>query len=369
MLHLPLSLLLATAPAQERVYLGTHTNGTGSHGIYTALLDPVTGALGPLTLAVEAANPEFLAITPDGHYLYASLRVPNRETVAAYAVNPDGTLTFLNEQPTGQHDGCHVSLSRDGRELFLANYGSATIESFPIQETHQLGAPLSTIPFSGSGPNQARQQGPHAHSIYADPEGRRVYSCDPGSDRIWIFRLESDGRLTPNDPPYVATAPGSGPRHLTFSPNGKFVYVSDELSISVSAYARDPKTGDLRLLKTEPCLAPTALYDHATTAEVVCDPTGKFLYVSTRNPDIISTFDLSPDGLPTLKKTEDAGVQIPRSFALDPTGRWLVLAGQQSGTLRVLPAASAPENGVSGKEAVSEVKLAAPFCVVFAPKK
>ena len=327
------ALLLAliaqmSAPAAERIYIGAQD------GIYTARVDPAGRWEGGVSRSVAAPNPNYLVQSADGKFLYA-VQGAAGEIVACYAVGPDGGLTLVNQQPTGQKVGCHVSLSNDGRTLLLANYDPATVQSFAIGGDGRIGACLSTIALTGSGPNKTRQATAHAHSIYMSPDGRFVYACDLGSDRVWIFRLDARGALTWNSPAFAACPPGSGPRHLVFARDGRLVYVDNELGASVSLFARDAVTGALTLRGTTPCLPPKVPATGVTTAELALSADGTRLYVSSRTPDDLSVLSVTKDGGLRLERAYplDPGVRTPRSFALDPRGGWLVVAGQGSDSI------------------------------------
>ena len=349
-----------------RFYLGTYTKGpTDGQGIYLGTIDTKTGKLGPISLAVTAENPSFVALSTDGKYAYAAME-GSSGLVGAYAVQPDGTLKFLNSQPASGKGTCHVSVDTAGKHVFAANYSSGDIVIFPVQADGSLGAQTDFKAFAGSGPDTGRQKGPHAHFIQADPAGQFVYACDLGTDKIWIFALDAaKGTLTPTDPPSASVPPGGGPRHLAFDPKAKFAYVNNEMGLSVTAFSRDEKTGQLTPLQTVPTIpADTAHTANVSTSEIVCHPSGKWLYVSNRVANTIAVYSLGKDGGLSLIQEAPALVQIPRGMALDPTGHWLVTAGQNNGRLAVLKV-NQKTGLLSATDSSAEVP--APVSVVFAP--
>ena len=207
----------ATA-ALSPFYIGTVTDHSASKGIYLDSIDTDTGKLGALTLAAEAKNPNFLALSPDHQFLFAALS----DTVASFKVRSDGALKSLNERPSGGGSPCDVSLDQTGRHVFVANYDGGNIASFVVNPKGMIGERTSLIQFTGSGPNSWRQKKPYAHSVYVDPQNKFVYACDLGSDSVWIFKFRaSDGVLMPSDPPVAKVPPGSGPSHLMYSSDGK----------------------------------------------------------------------------------------------------------------------------------------------------
>jgi 6-phosphogluconolactonase len=365
-------LLFLAGPAWagvETFYLGTYTGKSGSQGIYVGTLDTASGKLGPLKIAAAVTkDPTFLAFSPDGRFLFAALS----DAVASFEIQPDGTLRAINRQPSGLNT-CHVSLDRSGRELFAASYNAGSIGAYPVEADGRIGGHTALIAFSGSGPNLERQKEPHAHSVYVDSENRFLYACDLGSDRIWIFRLDEKGGLIPADPPAAIAPAGSGPRHLTFSADGPLVYVANELGVSTSVFSRNPSTGALALIATEDNIAPG--WPKGTgSAEISLHPSGKWLYVSTRLEDMMTVFSIDPafQNTPTnlnrtpLRREEivPSPVKFPRSFAIDPSGQWLVVAGQTDDRISVMKIDPASGRLTSTDEYAS---VGSPVCVLFEP--
>jgi len=365
--RLALLLLVFALPAQAKIetfYLGTYTNGTGSQGIYASTLDTDTGKLGPLHLAAAATpDPTVLALSPDHQFLFAALG----NAVASFAIGPDDTLTYINRQPSSGLNVCYVSTDHTGRQLFATSYDGGSIAAFPVNAKGNIGMPTTTVTLKGSGPNKGRQLSAHPHAIYADPENKHVYVPDLGADRIWTFRLGDQGTLTATDPPAVVAEPGSGPRHLAFSPDGSRVYVVNELGVSTCVYSRDAATGALKLIKSyanvpskDPLPRPTG------SAELALDASGRHLYVSTRYRNFITVFKINADAADPLilEQVIPSPVKFPRSFALDPSGQWIVVAGETDdriGLLKIDPATghltATPETQPIGR----------PVCVLFAP--
>jgi 6-phosphogluconolactonase len=344
-------------------YVATSTDHPAGGGIYRGTLDPATGRLGPLVLAAPALNPNFLAFAPDGACLYACLGPESHPVVGAFAVKPSGALRLLDTRPAGGLGTCHVSVDGSGRTLFAANYTDGTVSSFKIEPDGSLGARTARLAFHGSGPNAERQKGPHLHSVYLSPDQAFVYACDLGSDRIWIFRFDpARGILSPNLPPSASSPSGSGPRHLDFSPDGKTVDVVNEMGNSVSVFARDASSGALALTQTVSVRASGKPDPKSTSAEIARHPSGKWLYVSTRGCDTLSVFAIGDAGRLALRQNVPAGVKEPRSFALDPTGHWLVVAGQQDGRIAVWKIDPATGRlSATGRS----VPVRGPMCVLF----
>jgi 6-phosphogluconolactonase len=364
-----LALALGVSPAfaaPEPFYLGTYTHHTQSRGIYAGMLDPATGRLGPLTLAAAAPDPSFLALGPNGRALYAAEETTGDGNVAAWRRETDGRLTPLNQRSANGTGTCFVSVDPTGADLLAANYGSGSFVCFRLQPDGAIAEPTHVELLSGSGPDHARQKGPHAHAVYASPDDAFVYVCDLGADCLWTFNFHAaTGRLAMSYPPAGQVAPGSGPRHLVFSPDGRFVYVASEMAHTVTVFARDAKTGILtpgQVISTLADLSPAA---GVTAAEIALHPNGKWLYVSNRGVDTLAVFSINPAGALRLIQSVPAGVKGPRSFALDPSGHWLVAAGQNDNRLAVLPVD--PDTGQLGA-VVQSAPARCPVCVLFVPQ-
>jgi 6-phosphogluconolactonase len=368
-MHLRIALLLFLLLAHRAAagvvpfYVGTFTDHTASKGIYLCSLDTGTGILGPCTLAAAAKNPNFLTLSPDHQYLFAALA----KTVGSFKLRADGKLIALNAQPSGGTVPCHVSVDATGRHLFVANYDGGNIAGFNVGADGLIGERTALKKFSGSGPNVSRQNKPYAHSIYVSPENTVVYCCDLGTDNVRIFRFDSsDGGLAPASPPAAKVPPGSGPRHLVFHPGGKFIYVSNEMGNSVSVFARDAGSGALTALETVSTMPEGAPKKGVTTAEILCHPTGKWLYVSNRGIDTISVFKIADDGRLTLIQSTSSVAKFPRSIALDPTGHWLISAGQNDNRIAVL---KVDQDTGQLTPMDQSAAIPAPVCVLFVPQK
>jgi 6-phosphogluconolactonase len=323
------------------VYFGTYT-GKDSKGIYRAEFDAQSGKLSNLALAGEVASPSFLAIRSDGKFLYAVGEISNfggkkEGAVNAFAIDPKtGDLTLLNQQPSGGSGPCHVVLDRTGKHVLVANYGGGSVASLPIGDDGKLGPPASVIQHRGKSVNPSRQQGPHAHSINIDASNRIVAAADLGLDQVLLYRFDATtGKLTPNDPPHAAVAPGAGPRHFAFHPTSPYAYVINELGNTVTVFDFDAGKGSLTS-KQDITTLPADWTKASYTAEVVAHPNGKFLYGSNRGHNSIAAFRIdSLSGKLTLVGIQGEGIKTPRNFAIDPTGKFLLVGNQDSNSIAV----------------------------------
>lgn len=356
------ALTSAALAADATFYLGTYTKAGMSKGIYVGKLNTDTGKLAPLELAAEAANPSFVALSPNGKNLYAVAEAGGGG-VSAFSVGADGKLAKLNEQPTGGAGTCHVWVDATGKTVFAANYSGGSIAAFQTKGDGSLGERTAFVQFEGSGPDPRRQKQSYGHSIYTDAANRFAYSCDLGSDNVWIFSLDAaKGTLTPTNPPSGKVPPGSGPRHFAIHPNGKFAYTNNEMGMSVTAFSRDGATGALTALETVSTLPDGTATAGLSTAEIFCHPNGKWLYVSNRTHDTIAVFSIAADGKLKWLEAAPALVKVPRGFAIDPTGKWIVAGGQNDNRIAVLKI-DQTTGRLTGTDQSAEV--GSPVCVLF----
>jgi 6-phosphogluconolactonase len=364
----PLFLLflfpLAGYSAQERFYIGTYTGPGRADGIYTGLIDSETGHLGPVTLAVKANSPGYLALSPDASHLYA-VTSDGGGSVSAFKVAVDGALSPMNHVSSGGAGPCDLSVDASGKNVLVANYSGGDIASIRLNADGSLGDCTATVAFQGSGPDPTRQKKPFAHFISTDSTGHFVYACDLGTDHVWSYYFDpAVGSLKPLADGPGTVPPGSGSRHLAFGPGQNFAYVNGEMGRNITAFRRDKFTGSLTAIQTLPLVPGAGPAAGITTAEVVCHPSGKWLYVSSRGDDIIAVFAIGADGKLTFVQDVPCLVKVPRGFGIDPSGHWLLVAGQDDGRLALLSIAQD-----TGKlaPAAQEATVPSAICVIFAP--
>jgi len=365
--------LLPAARAQQDVYLllGTYTSGA-SNGIYVYNFNTATAG-SRLVDSVKIANPSFLAVSPNEKFVYSVSEEANARQnggcIAAFAFNKqNGSLTPLNRQSSQGNNPCYVAIDKAGRWVVTGNYSSGSLAALPVLKNGFLDSAVSAIEHTGSSVNSERQNEPHVHATVFSPDNKYVLVPDLGIDKVMIYAFNKrTGALTPAATPFVMTKPGSGPRHLEFHPNKKFVYLVEELTGSISAYRYQAKTGALELLQNISTLPPEFM-GFAGSADIHVSPDGRFLYASNRGQShtiaIFSidkkTGQLTPIGhQPTLGKA-------PRNFNFDPTGNWLLVANQDSNEVVIFKIDKA--TGMlsdSGKR----IGVGKPVCVKWVNKK
>ena len=279
------------AEAEEfRVFIGTYSTGDSiSKGIYTCLFDSKTGKLTEPKLAIELTNPSFLAIHPTLKFLYAVNELsegPGKGDggVTAMKINADGTLMKLNDQPSFGGSPCHCNIDATGRTLLIANYSGGNVVAYPIGADGKLGEASSNIHHEDPTRKNAAELKPRAHSVNLSSDNRFAYVADLGLDKIFIYKLDAESStLTPSNPPSASVTLGGGPRHFAIHPAGNFAYTNNETSLVATAFARNAKTGALKAIQDITTI-PGGHEGQKSTAECLCHPSGKFLYISNRGP-------------------------------------------------------------------------------------
>ncbi len=346
------------------VWIGTYSR-RGSEGIYVAEFDAATGRLGSPRCAAVATNASFLALHPSLPVVYAVHEVGRFEGraaggVAAYRPRTDGTLETLVVRPTDGPVPCHLAADPRGRWLVVANYADGSVAVFPLDAEGRPGPRSQRIQHEGRGPNERRQQGPHAHGVTFDRTGDWCWVPDLGADRVFGYRVGTDG-LTPSGTATGVPPVGSGPRHFEIHPNGRWAYSVNELTSTVTFYDWSAERGVLEARMTVDAL-PAGFEGANTAAEIAIHPRGKWLYTSNRGHDSIAQFRIGVDGRLVLVGHTFTRGRTPRHFALDAEGRWLLVANQDTDNVVVFPielAGGAPGNPVS------EIAVPAPVCVLF----
>jgi 6-phosphogluconolactonase len=335
------------------LYVGTYTEGDRDDGIYLVRMDPGSGRLRCVGSVKAGANPSFLTVHPSGRLLYAVNEV-NEVTehnekatgaVSAFAIASDtGALTRLNEQPSEGGAPCYVSVDRSGRVALVANYVGGSVALLPIRPDGSLAAATHVVQHSGTGPNKERQEAAHAHCILTDPSNRFALAADLGVDRVLVYRLSVDDKTLHHiEGDDAVMRGGAGPRHLAFHPRLPLVFVANELDSSVTTLRFDKESGALSPLETR-STRPAGWTGANYPADIHFASSGRNLYVSNRGHNSIAVFSVADStGALALEQVVPTDGDWPRNFTLDPTGRWLLVANQRSGSIVVFE--RDPESG------------------------
>ena len=282
-----------------------------------------------------------MTILPEGRRLVAVEETNDYEgkksgSLAAFSIDPKtGMLEFKSRITTRGGAPCHVCIDSSGRHAFFANYVGGSVGAASISPEGKL--KLTSFSQHAGSSVLPRQASPHAHSIDLDPAGRFAVCADLGLDKVMIYEYDpAKGTIKPNDPAFAKVAPGGGPRHFAFRPDGRFGYTNNEITSSVTAFSYDGGKGSFKELQTLSTLPEEHLKKRNSTAELIFHPGGRFLYCSNRGHDSIAVFAVDPaSGKLSLVEIEILGVKTPRGFGIEPGGRYLIAAGQNSGNVRV----------------------------------
>lgn len=362
------STLLAqtdTSSAEKYLLVGGYTK-TPDEGISVYAFNTQTGTFRFVSTAPNVENPSYLVIAPDHKYVYAVNETNGDKpgNVSAFGWDTiSGQLTFLNKQASGGDDPCYITTDQDGKYVVVANYSGGSFSILPVKPDGRLEAPVQTIEHTGSGPNKERQEKPHVHCVYFSPDHQYLYVSDLGIDQIAIYNYRQGDvqPLVPANPGFAPFPPGSGPRHLVFHPNGKWVYVIHELDGKITSFHYD--NGKLTPFQAVSIL-PENFKGKPWAADLHISPDGKFLYATNRDPlNNILTFSINAKTGNLVKKGETAtGGKTPRNFVIDPSGNFLLVAHQGSNNVTVFKRDKA--SGLLKKQK-EELKTPSPVCLKF----
>lgn len=344
------------APQADNAYLivGTYTK-KDSEGIYTFTFDENTGDFVPVDTVSGGSDPSFLDVAPNKKFVYA-VNETNGGSVEAFSF-ADGKMASLNIVSSGGAHPCHIEIDKSGKWAVVGNYTGGNLAILPIGENGLLSEPTQVIQHSGSGLNKERQEKPHVHSVNISPSNKDVFVPDLGIDKVMAYRLNAEtGELVEGN--HQAVSAGSGPRHFTFHPNGKFAYVIQELTNTVTVFNyTDSKLTEIEEVST----LPEGFDGKSNCADIHISPDGKFLYGSNRFSDTIVSYkiDEATGKLTILGQTPVEG-KTPRNFTISPTGKWVLVANQDSDNIVIFS-----RNTETGAIAPTgnEIKVSMPVCL------
>ncbi|MDH6309256.1 6-phosphogluconolactonase [Dysgonomonas sp. PFB1-18] len=346
--------------------VGTYTGGE-SEGIYVYQFDTVSG-YSQYKSVVKISNPSFLAVSKDEKYVYAVSEDGNNAGAAsAFAFDKkDGSLKLINSQLTGGDAPCYIIVDDAGKHVVTANYSGGSITLFDTKEDGSLNPAAQVITFQGKGVDTERQKQPHLHCVKYSPDGKYLFADDLGTDKVHKFDVNNGAPgsyLKVGTPAAFKVADASGPRHLTFHPNGKYAYLINELSGAVIGFAYDSATGNL----TEMQSIQADTLNAKGSADIHVSPDGKFLYASNRlKGDGLAIFSVNEgDGKLTKVGYQETGVH-PRNFVITPNGKYLLAASRDSDVIQIF--LRNQETGLL-EDTFRDIRLDMPVCLKFASLK
>jgi 6-phosphogluconolactonase len=344
------------------VFISAFASGEKA-GIHAFTFDSEKGALKPLHRTTDIQNPFFLAVSPDQRFLYAidaeKFGGDEDENMAAFALEGrTGRLKRLNHQSARGTASCYLDVDATGKSVLVANYSSGSVASLPVKSDGSLGEAVSFFQHSGSSADAQRQKGPNAHCFVISPDGKYALAADLGIDKIMIYKLDAaTTKLAPNEAqPFAKLTPGSGPRHLTFHPNGKLVYVINELANTITVFDWSAADGTLKEKQTIATL-PADFTGKSYTADLKITPDGKHLYGTNRGHDSLASYRIAADGKITLLAIQPSGGKGPQNLLITPDGRWLLCANMPGNNVVVFQI-DATSGGITAHGEPAEVPMA-----------
>jgi 6-phosphogluconolactonase len=366
-------LLLSLSAISQKydLFIGTYTNTDAkSKGIYVYQFDAATGGMKPIN-SMATENPSYLALAAGGKFLYAANETDGSKpgSVSSFSFDQSsGQLKFLNKQGSGGDDPCYVSVDAKRKWLMVANYNGGSLSALPILADGSLGARTQWIQHNGTGPNKARQEKAHVHSVTFSPDEQFLLAADLGLDELSVFHFDGSAASQPLQVPRdsgVTVKPGSGPRHISFYPGKPYVYLINELAGAVDVFHyTGGKLTPLQRISSHPDGYAGAI----GSADIHTAPDGRFLYVSNRgdaNSIAIYAID-SATGKLSIIGFEPSGGQTPRNFVIDPTGHWLLVANQRTGNIVIFRIDT--KTGLL-KAVGKPIEIPAPVCLKMSPEK
>lgn len=344
------------------MFFGSYTPEKSTEGIYVYQLDTIKGKLSKITSIKNISNPSYLSLSNDGQFLYACTesRTPNAGSVSSFKFNPKNkSLIFLNSQKTNGENPAYLSLDHTEKWLVDANYTGSSISVFPLAEDGKINPIAQHLPFTEGSINPERQKSSHVHSVFFAPDNNYIISPDLGADKIRSFPFDANKKepLDSQNMGFTKTTPGSGPRHFAFHPNKKWGYSIEEITGSISAYIIEKK--QLQLIERIKIESKKETTDFGS-AEILISPDGNFLYVSNRGlENSISIYNIENDGKLKSVGTQSSLGNHPRNFAISPSGKFLIVANMNSGSVIVFK--RNPQTGLLKK--ASKLKLKNISCV------
>lgn len=342
------------------LYAGTYTGQGKGEGIYTYNFNTVTGKASLRSLTKEVINPSFLTLAPDGAFLYSVNEHGKESMASAFKVNAQsGALQFLNNMPTGGNDPCYIFA--DYNNVITANYSSGSISVFGRNSNGSLSAVKQLIEHVGRGVDHRRQASPHVHQVMLSPDKTTIFSNDLGTDHLYIYQYNANAAKPLQLVDSVFIAAGAGPRHLTFSKNGKMMYLIGEIDGNIYAYSMTNNRPTF--LQKASAVRPRQTPKEFDGADIHLSPNGKYLYASLRaDINAISVFSIAKDGRIQFSDQFSTLGKGPRNFILSPDGNWLLAAHQYSNDVVIF---SVNKNTGALVDSGNRISIGAPVSLIF----
>ncbi len=353
--------------AQKTTFIVGTTDRNLEEAVAIYHLDEKTGDMELFKRTKGGTRPGYLALSNDKHFLFAVSSknfegLEKEQSINAFRINDEvSELSHINQQPSRGKNPTHISVNPVYDIVYAANYSNGSVVSYAFDKNGRLTPPLSSFQHKGSGPNDDRQKGPHAHYIHASMNGKYVYSADLGIDKIMIYKQKKNGEITPNGKhEFLQLEPGSGPRHMAFHANGEWVFILTELSNEVVACEINNENGSLEIIDKKSTLDvdPSA---YTKAAAIRIHPNGKYLYASNRGVNSIAVFEIMDDGRLTSMGNYFEDIGVVRDFNISPSGKYLVAGNQDQNEIVLLKINEDGSLQTTGKT----LPVSQPSCVIF----
>ena len=354
------------------IFVGTYNNfikekTSLSDGIYTLDFNNTTGELKIISSVINKDNPSFLTISKNKKYLFSvgELDEIRNSKISSYKINKNKkSLEFINSASCNSLGPCHITIDDSGQYIYTANYSGKSVSFLPVSKSGKLSdSPNVMHHGKGSNVNKSRQIDSHPHSVNIDPTNKYLIVPDLGQDKIYLYTIDQiSGHLNKKNMNFVNTKPGSGPRHVVFHPNRKFVYVINELDSTIDNYLFDYSNQTLSLISSISTL-PENWKGESTCADIHISPNGKYLYGSNRGHDSIASYKIDNK----TGKLINIGIfktngKTPRNFCIDPSGKYILVGNQDTDTIKVFEI-----NIKSGEinDEIFSLDIPKPVCILF----
>jgi len=364
-LSLNSSLLRAQASKSpiRNLVIGTYTKSGISKGIYVYSFNTLTGKFNQKNMAEGVENPSYLAISHNHQFVYA-VNENHPGTVTSFGFNSkSGELTKLNQVPTGGDDPCYISVDKRNKFVFIANYSGGSLSAIPIRKDGSLSDTIQIIQHHGKGPDTLRQEKAHVHMAYLNPLETKILTSDLGTDSINFYSIRFENKSNPLmglSKQGFMVEPGAGPRHMIFHPNGKILYLLQEMKARIDVYVYNPE----KLIKIQSIdMEPSSFSGKLGAADIHISQDGKFLYATDRgDANDILIFKIGTNMKLTRIGKESVLGKTPRNFTLDPSGNFLLVANQNSDEIVIFK-----RNKITGKlKPLNErIHIGSPVCLKF----
>jgi 6-phosphogluconolactonase len=341
------------------------TGGRGSQGIYYATFNPENGKFTPSKLAAEIGSPGFLTTLPNGKILYSLGRWDGGSGALGYHIGLNGELKEFTRMACPDGGGAHIAIHPSGKFLLTAQYGGGSVAMFPLDKNGHLQKPTVIEHQGGSKVVERRQESPHPHWTGFSPDGKYALIPDLGLDQIVIYKVDTN-KPSISKHGVAQSVPGGGPRHMRFSTDGKFIYLLNELSLSVTTFAWDAQKGTAKRLTTTPSLSEKVKTGESfnSAAEILVHPNGQFVYSSNRGHDTVSVYKANPEtGKLKVIQVQPVRGAFPRNINLTPNANWLLAAGADSNTIAAHRIDQ--ETGKLTYQRGSVTNVLSPICILF----